>query len=181
MLGAGYGLYATRLIPPSMPLFTIPASALPNVLTLASHYPGSDQALTAVQLISLHLALHRPKAGECSSDPLFGAYISVLPEDFAFHPLTWLRKRVLGTLSVDHEKSLLNALPISVMKKLKDASAKFETDWKRVSDYLVCLYYSTARAIGNSHSREATPDYMSALIEVVLKMSRMRCNSCGLG
>lgn len=178
MLGAGYGLYAARPIPPSTPLFTIPASALPNVLTLAPYYPGSDQALTAVQLISLHLALHRPKTGACSSDPLFGAYISVLPEDFAFHPLTWLRKRVRGSPSVDHETSLLNALPQSVIKKLKDASDKFETDWKRVHDYLVCPYYPMDRVTCNSHSSEITPDYMSSS---VVKISRMRCNFCGPG
>ena len=178
LVGAGYGLYATRPIPPSTPLFTIPASALLNVLTLTPHYPGSEQALTAVQLISLHLALHRPKAGECSSDPLFGAYISVLPEDFTFHPLTWLRKRVHGTVDVDHETSLLNRLPLSVIRKLKDASDKFEADWKRVSDYLVCPYYPTDRVIGNSHSSEITRSYMSSS---TVKMSKMRCSFCGLG
>jgi hypothetical protein len=176
LLGAGYGLYATRSIPSDTPLFTIPASALPNVLTLGSHYPGSDHALTAVQLISLHLALH-----QSSSDPIFGPYISVLPRDFVFHPLTWLRKRNHGVLSRDCEERLLDALPLSVMKKLKDASAKFETDWKRVEDYLVCLHYSTASVLGNTHSSKITPVYTTAFVEIPWTTLSKRRGSCGLG
>ena len=142
MVGAGYGLYTTCAVHPSTPLFTIPASALPNILTLSPHYPCSDPPLTAVQLISLHLALHRPKPGKDSLDPLFGPYISVLPGDFAFHPLSWLRGQGHGSLSRVHAKTLLDMLPISVMDSLNRLSDKFETDWKRVSGYLVCPRHS---------------------------------------
>lgn len=176
LLGAGYGLYATRPIWPSTPLFTIPASALPNILTLGPYYPGSDHALTAVQLISLHLALH-----QSSPDPIFGPYISVLPRDFAFHPLTWLRKRNHAVLSRDSEERLLDALPLSVMRKLMDAFAKFETDWKRVSDYLVCLHHSTTRVLGNTHSSKKTPVYSIAFVEIPRTSLSMRRGSCGLG
>ncbi|KAF8628359.1 hypothetical protein AX15_003894 [Amanita polypyramis BW_CC] len=134
---AGYGLFSTCLIQRSTPLFTIPASALPNILTLSPHYPRSDPPLTAIQLISLHLALHRPKPDRDSSDPLFGPYISILPTDFAFHPLGWLRGQDHGLLSCVNAKTLLDMLPTSVMDNLNRLSDRFETDWKRVSGYLV--------------------------------------------
>ncbi|PFH54371.1 hypothetical protein AMATHDRAFT_135273 [Amanita thiersii Skay4041] len=133
--GAGYGLFATRSIPPSTPLFTVPSTALLNILTLSPHYPVANPPLTAVQLISLHLALYRPLDDEDSLDPLFGPYISVLPRDFAFHPLTWLRKRKNG-LSSDVEARLLELLPPAVEEELTKISDKFGVDWKRVSEYL---------------------------------------------
>ncbi|KAK2466934.1 hypothetical protein APHAL10511_001192 [Amanita phalloides] len=132
----GYGLYATCPVPPSRPLFTVPASALPNVLTLSPYYPSSDGVLTAVQLISLHLALYRPKAGEKSPDPLFGPYISVLPRDFAFHPLSWLRRRDHGLLPCLNETKWIEMLPMNVTRSLNKVSERFETDWKQVTDYL---------------------------------------------
>ncbi|KAF8636470.1 hypothetical protein AX17_003286 [Amanita inopinata Kibby_2008] len=134
--GAGYGLYAIQQIPPSTPLFTIPTSALLNILTLLPHYPSTKPPLTAVQLMSLHLMLHRPKGDKVSSDPHFGPYISVLPEGFESHPLTWLRKQGQGLPACAQEAGLLASLPPSVKESLNELSIKFEADWKRVSDYL---------------------------------------------
>lgn len=161
--GVGYGLYATRPTHPSTPLFTIPASALLNLLTLSPHYPRSNPALSAVQLISLHLALHRPKAGEDSSDPLFGPYISILPRNFAFHPLTWLRKRAHKLSSCVHDDLLLDLLPMSVMQDLSKVSDRFEADWKRASCYL------------------PIQDYMNYYTVIVRIASAKRCSFCGPG
>ena len=132
---AGFGLYATRSLPPFTPLLGVPASALLNSFTLSPVYPRLDPPLTAFQLISLHLTLHRPKDSK-SSDPLFGPYISILPLDFAYHPLTWLYGRITGLASANEEQRL-DLLPPNVLESLNELYNRFRTDWERVSDYLV--------------------------------------------
>ncbi|KAJ6630784.1 hypothetical protein B0H10DRAFT_2160174 [Mycena sp. CBHHK59/15] len=122
--GAGYGLFATAAIPPSTPLFAVPAHALLNVRTLAPHYP-TPSALTAVQLISLHLLLYRPLGNSHSLDPLFGPYISILPRKFNSHPLTC------------HVKGVdVRQLPPSVASALERLSARFRHDWQTVHGYV---------------------------------------------
>ncbi|KAM6500535.1 hypothetical protein JOM56_003549 [Amanita muscaria] len=134
--GAGFGLYTTRPLPPSTALCTIPASALLNIITLSPYYPRSDPPLTAVQLISLHITLHRPKkANDAFSDPHFGPFISILPPDFTFHPLTWLWKQSHGLASANGQH-LIDILPTSVLDSMNEIHSKFKADWKRVSDYL---------------------------------------------
>ncbi|TFK76462.1 SET domain-containing protein [Pluteus cervinus] len=133
--GAGYGLYALSSISPSTLLFSVPASALLNKRTLAPHYPSAD-SLTAIQVISLHLFLHRPIDDvNGSSDPLFGPYISILPREFDDHPLTWLVKDQM-TCSEAKEKQLLSYIPRSVMYCLVEMVDKFKTDWTICSRYL---------------------------------------------
>ena len=149
--GDGNGLFATKLCPVRLPyfsghakasernksstiLFTVPAGAMINVQTLAPHYP-SPSSLTAVQLISLHLLLHRPTHDSQSLDPLFGPYISVLPRGFASHPLTWLvegQRQGAGII-------LLECLPPSATTALRQVFCKFRDDWKAVRQYMVCL------------------------------------------
>lgn len=136
LIGAGYGLFALATIPPSTPLFAIPASALLNVATLSPHYPLARK-MTAVQLISLHLLLHRPEEHLDSLDPLFGPYISILPRNFDSHPLTWYWKRD-KSLTIEPTEDLLGDLPISVMHGLDDLAVRFYADWNIVQQYLVC-------------------------------------------
>lgn len=138
--GAGYGLFSLRYIESSTPLFTIPASALPNHLTLAPHYPPTKPELTCTQFISLHLLLHRPLNGCESSDPLFGPYISVLPQNFDFHPVTWLWKRRNDIHRSTLESQLVNSLPPSVLEKLEKILALFNKDWRRIQNYLVGFF-----------------------------------------
>ncbi|KAF8959069.1 hypothetical protein BDZ97DRAFT_1839701 [Flammula alnicola] len=136
--GAGYGLLALRSIEPSTPLFSIPAKALLNSLTLEPHYPPTRPKLTCTQFVSLHLLLHRPMKGHASSDPLFGPYISVLPRDFDSHPLTWLWKKEhinCGTTST-LEAQLVDALPSRILVKLDKIANLFEVDFKRIQAYL---------------------------------------------
>jgi hypothetical protein len=139
--GAGYGLFATGTIQPSTPLFSIPATALMNYRTLEPHYPPSRPRLSCIQIVSMHLLLHRPADRDSlSEDTLFGPFISVLPREFDFHPLTWLwKENVHGPGSI--ETQLLDALPRSVMEKLNKMYGLFESDWKRIQDYLVCFSY----------------------------------------
>ena len=136
--GAGYGLVARKSeILPQTPLFTIPANAMLNIATLSPHYPRS-RSLTATQLISLHLLLYRPSGSEDSPDPLFGPYISLLPRDFDYHPLTWLCHK-----EVDHPGyRLLSRLPPSVMHSLLAVADRLQADWNAVCQYLVCTYLS---------------------------------------
>ncbi|KAJ7172493.1 hypothetical protein C8R46DRAFT_893627 [Mycena filopes] len=124
-VGHGRGLFATRPIPPSTPLFTIPARAMLNIRTLAPHYPPG---LNAVQLIALHLCLYRPLHPLDPPDPLFGLfgpYISTLPRDFNFHPLT---------AHVQHVDALL---PPSVTRALESVHSRYIHDWNTVNLYLV--------------------------------------------
>ncbi|KAJ7449792.1 hypothetical protein FB451DRAFT_738190 [Mycena latifolia] len=119
---AGRGLFAVARIPPSTPLFTVPARALLNTRSLAPHYPP---ALTAVQLIALHLCLYRPLHLSHSLDPLFGPYISTLPREFNDHPLT---RHVSAAGCRD--------LPPSVATALARLHARYLHDWNTVRGYV---------------------------------------------
>jgi hypothetical protein len=141
--GAGYGLYTTKTIPPSTALFTIPASAIINISTLSHNYPPAHPKLTAVQLISLHLCLHRPVDLQESSDPLFGPYISTLPDNFDCHPLTWFCQ----DKAQQAETRLLFTLPPSVMDSLKQLAGRFYTDWETICQYLVGLPSSSCDSL----------------------------------
>lgn len=129
-------MFALRPIEPSTPLFTIPAKALLNSLTLAPHYPPSHPKLTCTQFVSLHLLLNRPSKGQASSDPLFGPYISVLPQDFDSHPLTWLWKKE-HTKENLLEVQLIEVLPSRILAKLDKIGNLFEIDWNSIKTYLV--------------------------------------------
>jgi hypothetical protein len=112
-----------------------------NKMTLKWLYPRNvrvDKALTAVQLISMHLYIWRPKADEDSADPFFGPYISMLPRDFGSHPLTWL---VLSKLNKadDLLNSLLDSLPSSVLAALHRLHTRFWDDWRKVRAFLVSI------------------------------------------
>ncbi|RXW24145.1 hypothetical protein EST38_g1708 [Candolleomyces aberdarensis] len=130
----GYGLFALKDLPPSTPLLTIPAAALLNSITLAPHYQKANPQLSSVQIISLHLLLHRPSAGKSSLDPLFGPYISVLPVNFDTHPLAWYWKRRRGADSPGIW--LLDQLTPFVKRDLERIANTFQADWERVRSYL---------------------------------------------
>ncbi|KAJ3896505.1 hypothetical protein GG344DRAFT_36468 [Lentinula edodes] len=120
-----YGLYAKKALSPKTTLFTIPRTALLNRKTLSSYYGTAAKSLSAMQMISLHLLLHRPLPGRESLDPLFGPYISTLPQNFDYHPLSWTTKRNIGP-SVD-------ILPPDASRALQDLSSKFRNDLAAVS------------------------------------------------
>ena len=110
-----------------------------NKMTLKPHYPPVVKAsVTAVQLISMHLFIWRPKADEDSADPFFGPYISILPRDFGSHPLTWLVLSKLNKVD-DLRISLLNYLPPSVLAALHRLYTRFWDDWCKVRTFLVSV------------------------------------------
>ncbi|KAJ3725976.1 hypothetical protein C8R42DRAFT_718227 [Lentinula raphanica] len=120
-----YGLFTTKTVLPSTKLFNIPKTALMNIKTLSSHYGSAMKSLSATQLISLHLLLHRPRPDEDSLEPLFGPYISTLPRNFDYHPLSWISKSI--------NTELLELLPPSTKQALHDLSSKFQNDLATVS------------------------------------------------
>ncbi|KAI6150781.1 hypothetical protein BKA82DRAFT_4119678 [Pisolithus tinctorius] len=135
---SGYGLFARRSCPPGSLLFSIPAKAMINVTTLRPHYPPKVvQALTGIQLVSMHLFLWRPKGdNEDSEDPLFGPYISTLPREFGSHPLTWVvQSKHQGTACQDDH--LLRWLPPSVSSTLDRLHHRFTTDWSKVHSVMI--------------------------------------------
>ncbi|KAF9792401.1 hypothetical protein BJ322DRAFT_1151116 [Thelephora terrestris] len=135
---AGYGLFLTTPCPPLGPLFVVPPPALVNVKTLAPLYPGSKR-LSAHQLISLHLYLHKPlDSTQESGDNLFGPFISILPREFDSHPLTWVIEQ---TLNGDNEpgSTFLALLPRSTRFLLSTLAGRFQRDSNAVIKYLLPL------------------------------------------
>ena len=117
--------------------------ALMNHLTLEPHYPTTWPKLSGAQIVSMHLLLHRPTdADSLSQDSLFGPFISVLPREMDSHPLTWLWKENMHGLG-SIETQLLDALPRTIMEHLNKMFGLFQSDWKRIQQYLVC--YSCER------------------------------------
>lgn len=154
----------------STTLFTIPARALINVSTLAPLYPpGPDgHDLTPVQMISLHLFLHKPGEDGVSADPMFGPFISTMPRDFASHPCTWDIKRSLGVrYNAAMETRLLQVCPPAVQESVQRLSSRFWDDWKGVSEYIVRLWPVCSWYLGYSSQAQ--------LVETQFTGSTSRC------
>lgn len=148
----------------SSTLFTVPANALVNVKTLGSHYPPASDGLnlSAVQMISLHLLLHKPHEDGVSRDELFGPYISTMPRSFESHPCTWKLKARLasksGTTAVsyaDTEASLLEALPPSAKRSISQLASRLWTDWETVCQYAVSGLLPLHRCIFFDYLKQA--------------------------
>jgi hypothetical protein len=108
-----------------------------NLKTLSPFYPPiGSSALTATQMVSLHLSLHRPRDDGVSHDPTFGPYISTMPHDFESHPINWAVRDYLG-LANAAEKTSLASLPPAISSALRQQVQKFMADWKAVCKYLV--------------------------------------------
>jgi hypothetical protein len=90
--------------------------------------------LSATQLISMHLFLHRPGKSGISQDVRFGPYISILPKHFVGHPLTWI---ILPSLETQF--LLDNLIPVA-RRALNEMAGKFYKDWEVVSCFLVMLF-----------------------------------------
>lgn len=139
--------YNSFVPPPD--IVSIPTSALLNARTVASLYPRSfsprpitdtrkktlsskDKAkttpsshlpLTSTQLLTLHLALHRPDPTETSDAPPtghpslpadpWGPYLRTIPARFDEHPLTWI-------VDVDAAAEIKPARPVSSLARLAE-------------------------------------------------------------
>ncbi|KAF8844979.1 SET domain-containing protein [Paxillus ammoniavirescens] len=163
LVAAGNGLFAHRACAPATILFAIPASAMMNKMTLKPHYLPQTRvikALTATQLISMHLFLWRPEADEDSADPHFGPYISILPRNFDSHPLTWLLRPKLGggTDTTAQHDSLLQGLPPSVLVALHKLHTRFWEDWSKVQIFFRKTPGSMAAKASKPLSFLGTPD-----------------------
>lgn len=131
---------------PNTRILSIPAAALLNARTLRNIYPtiplegycpaAGGFLMNATQLISLHLAVHRPKTE--STDPHFGPYINMCPSDFESHPLTWIVRERMNRSS-PHERQLLTMLPPHVFDQLCGVSDRFRKDWMAALQCLVSV------------------------------------------
>ena len=109
-----------------------------NVLLFSIYYFKTIfSQLNGTQLICLHLCLHRPGQTRKDelADPLFAPYISMLPQNFDSHPLTWSVKRQTGAAN-PHELKLLDLLPPSSAAEIAGVSDRFWSDWAVVSNFL---------------------------------------------
>ena len=126
----------SKLQSPNTPILSIPAAGLLNARTLRNIYPAiplegfcsatGGFLMNATQLLSLHLAMHRPKPE--STDPHFGPYINMCPSDFESHPLTWIVRERMNNAS-PHERQLLSMLPPHVSEQLCGVCDRFRKDW----------------------------------------------------
>ncbi|KAH7889711.1 hypothetical protein F5I97DRAFT_1800507 [Phlebopus sp. FC_14] len=165
---AGHGLFASTACPPATLLFTIPADAMMNMITLAPHYPpAATEMLTATQFISMHLFLWRPRAHEDSTDPHFGPYISTLPRCFDSHPLTWVVQSMDAASShaAAHHVSLLQQLPPSVAARLQQLRTKFSEDWIQVK--AVLLIQVTQTGLDMAWTPKISVDYLKTFDAVM--------------
>ncbi|KAI0374821.1 SET domain-containing protein [Pilatotrama ljubarskyi] len=172
--GAGRGLFATKDIPPSSTLFKIPGAALMNASTVLPLYPHIKQGrLSGIQLVSLHLLLHRPSGDGDSLDSVFGPYISTLPRDFASHPLTWLVNRRLGKEDTCGSY-FLDRVPPSTLQSVVKLSERFWKDWETVAKIMAedptlrsqssRPELKTARRL--PETQDLLPDYLWAWLNV---------------
>ncbi len=115
-----------------------------NTRTLSSTYPPSADgvSLSAIQLISLHLLLHRPTEDCESLDAMFGPYISTLPRDFDSHPLNWLIQSQISAPSRAVYGVMLECIPPSVLAAIIRLSSRFWEDWRAVVAYIVSFSFS---------------------------------------
>lgn len=134
---AGKGLFALQSCPRSATLFTISASAMINLKTLSPLYPAAGKLLlTANQMITLHLMLHRPGDDGLSHDPAWGPYITTMPREFDSHPVTWaVRSQV--RLATTLEQELLSLLPSRIVSVLNERVRLFLADWTAICKYSI--------------------------------------------
>lgn len=148
-----------------------------NILTLSQYYSCLDEKniqLTATQLISLHLFLHRPAANVSSSDPLFGPYISVLPRDFSSHPLVWTIARAMRkTCNSDR---LLDILPPATRSALNSVEKRFWDDWRRVSHCMVRLGRMYFEPLNTIHCRTPLHHRQRSLSSLRLLVEHSLCH-----
>ena len=133
-----------------------------NVKTLSPLYPTTfgGLELSANQMVSMHLLLHRPIGEEDSLDSRYGPYISTMPRDFDSHPITWV---VRSQLHAEDNlwPTLCKFLPSSVKKALQDATARFWDDCDSVCLYLVrilVLFLNTLHCIYSPESQSKHRD-----------------------
>ncbi|KAF8318622.1 uncharacterized protein EI90DRAFT_3133111 [Cantharellus anzutake] len=123
--GAGRGLFATMDVPPNTPLIVLPGSKLLNKFTLRSSYPTSALDLTSMQLLSMHLFLHRE--GENDS---FSPFIASLPQSFDSHPVAWYARAQLQTDPTASmlPKELISRIPETASARITATHARYQHD-----------------------------------------------------
>ncbi|KAI1795938.1 SET domain-containing protein [Ganoderma leucocontextum] len=164
--GAGRGMFALRDCPRGDTLFKIPSTALMNRTTVAKLYPQlREWKLSATQLISLHLMLHKPSGEDDSSDLAFGPYISTLPRDFSSHPLTWMVKQKLEQES-DWERRSLALLPPGSARKLTELHKRFWKDWEALAPILPSRPDLSSSSIRIEDNTALVLDYVWAWLNV---------------
>jgi hypothetical protein len=82
-------------------------------------------------MVSLHLAIYRPREGNTSLCTHFGPYISVLPSSFDGHPLTW---RVQGGALAT---TLLDMITPNARRLLDKLHVRYLDDTESAMSYMV--------------------------------------------
>lgn len=126
---------------PATRLISLPPSALLNSKTLRPLYPAAlYKKLSAIQLITLHLALFRKaKLSSTAQDTLFVPFIQSLPSEDE-HPL-WL------FLESEHE-AMLQDTTKEYQRCMKDVCNRFRADLSVIqAEYVCSLQASTLLAL----------------------------------
>ncbi|KZV78605.1 SET domain-containing protein [Exidia glandulosa HHB12029] len=134
--GKGRGLVVREDVQPGTSLFTLRDSALLNLRTLRLVYPRffdgvkNKTGLNAIQLLALHLFLHRPKDNAPSTDEHWGPYITSLPTEFDTHPLVWRCRED------DDARDQLSLLPLPHRRAVEAVWTRFQNDAEAVTGFL---------------------------------------------
>jgi hypothetical protein len=127
----------------------LPFSSLLNYKTVVKHHPGLEH-LSAYQLLSYHLAIHRREVQSPSSshadneeDNPFGPFIASLPRSFDTIPL-WLAhtsrdddRASVSSSSREKWEKLSSCMPRSLKAKTDDVERRFHDAWKHVFEATV--------------------------------------------
>ena len=143
---------------PNTPLLSIPRAALLNKKTISDLYEREKRPLhrhiiqlSAFQVITLHLAAHRPNHGVASGCSFFGAYLDTLPKNFPEHPLYWLCSQTEPL-----HNQLCKLLPARAIRALEKMHKKLIRDLDAVKRLSVCL--ATLSCLRFTHDTVAPPN-----------------------
>lgn len=122
---------------PQQTLIQLPNSTLLHSVAIAPLYDiATVEKLSAIQLLCLHLSLHRYSEASQSADlEDFVPYIRTLPQDFSTVPLWREVVQDEGWTSLVNEDGLL---PSGLRIAMEDVSKRFWKDWQRTSEVWVC-------------------------------------------
>lgn len=117
-------------------LISLPNSTLLNKSTILHLYdPSVVEKLSAIQLLCLHLAIHRfNNADRDDTVEDFLPYIRTLPQDFSSVPLWREVVKDEAWLSILRQPDLI---PAGLLSAIEDVSKRFWKDWKTTSDVAV--------------------------------------------
>lgn len=145
--------------------------------TLRHIYPQSLlQDLTAFQLLSLHLALHR-SLQPCPTNPkteLWLPFIATLPKEFPELPLWWMAKDP-NSRECKTVMQLLANSPARFQEVCHKVAERFAADWEATKAVLVCRFFASF-----GHLKGVLSEHVRLLLQARQDQQATRIHDCAL-